>query len=118
MLPSEETPQVFGGGSDIPIQSAISTIGLYQDPQTSGSTVTGDGSENDRPHRHIDDTFIMAETKDQVEALVYLLECLYQQKEVGTDPSTNNGFPGFHSGLCVNTDELACREQFMQKYGN
>ena len=39
-----------------PVRSVISTMGLYQDPPASGSTVTGDGSAADRlcrRHSHL-----------------------------------------------------------------
>ncbi len=66
---------------------------------------------------YIDDILIMAETREraqeQAEALVvFRVHC--QQEEVSTDPSTNNGLPGLHSGHCVDATEVAWREN--EKY--
>ena len=53
---TEKVPQVCGVRTNISVQlshvrSVISAMGLYQDPQISGSTAAGDGSTNDCVHR-------------------------------------------------------------------
>ena len=94
-----------------PVRSVISTMGLYQDPQARGSTVTGDGSAADRlyrRHSHIGrDQGKSSGTSRSPSIFTGMLGGHPELQKISAEPSTSNGIPWFHSRQSANGTETA-----------
>ena len=84
-------------------------MGLYQDPQASGSTAAGDGGKNDclhRRHPHSDQVQREGSGTSRGISLSTGMPWIYNiPKEVSAETSTDNGLPRNHSSHCTNANE-------------
>ena len=86
-------------------------MGLYQDPQTSGSTATGGRSTHDRLHRrhsHFGRDQRESSRTGGSPCIPPGMPRIYNKpKEISADTSTDDGLPGPYSGHCTDAAEAS-----------